>query len=314
LSDLNRKLSDIGIKTKVSAPPPQILALDTSLASTSNSELDQNQKEELVKEFQSHQRRIRQVFTSFITDLKKTFRPFTKSVEAHLLTAYEIQTPMDLSIMQNKIEQNVYELPDDFMNDMRLILSNVIKFNDRDLITKARKLIDSAEEDISLLTSDFRQQCWYFYLFKRSGVIPGSKNDTVTVDESDADIDNNEELEIPATQIVISDEEMDQEKEVDRIQVDVAVPIPNVEPNVELEDYPFSPIEDLPADLQSVIQEEAFHPAKVDGFAEYLALNTASFSVQDLEDISSSIAMQVVQDGKLDISTLRSTLGLDSAQ
>ena len=307
LGDLNRKLSDMGIKPTLSNTVDlHELAIDQNSENFTANWLDVDQKEELLKEYQSHQRRIRQVFTSFITDLKKTFRPFTKSVEAHLLTAYEIQTPMDLSIMQDKIERNVYELPDDFMNDMRLILSNVIKFNDRDLITKARKLIDSAEEDISLLTPDFQQQCWYFYLFKRSGVIPYSKNYASGADgdkDSDSSQCDDEVMEIPATQPP-TDNANHLEK-ASKSSLDDASSILEID-----KEYQLSPIELLPPEPDVELPREVFYPANIEGFSEYLAFNTPSFSVQDLEDLSSAIACQVLQDGRLDISGLKIALNL----
>ena len=53
--------------------------------------------------------------------------------------------------------------------------------------------MDSAQENIQLLTSEFIQQCWYFFLFKRSGVIPSRNSD---INESEDKKDDGGQIDV----------------------------------------------------------------------------------------------------------------------
>jgi hypothetical protein len=111
---------------------------------------------------------------SILDELRKSFRMFTKHFDID-------GDVMDFSIMEFKLNQNEYDTPEDFMTDVRLILTNALILNDSGLVSKARKMVDLALEHTQLLTTEFIDQCWYFYLFKNSQ-IKKKNNDSLVED------------------------------------------------------------------------------------------------------------------------------------
>lgn len=149
---------------------------------------DSAQLQDLLMEYESHKRKLRQVFSAILEDLRKGYRIFTKPLDIHLFPDYEPVEHVDLMIMEDRVHSNRYDLPDGFLRDIELIKTNVLEGTNaripshRDVIAKARKLVDSATENVQLLTQEFIQQCWYFFLFKKSGMLPSSVTRTEEVD------------------------------------------------------------------------------------------------------------------------------------
>ena len=98
------------------------------LAATMNDSplFDEDQMEELIKEYDIHKRKLRQVFAAILDELRKSYRTFTKKMDKNLYPEYDPEEHMDLMIMEDKVHSNCYETPDDFKADVDLIARNII--------------------------------------------------------------------------------------------------------------------------------------------------------------------------------------------
>lgn len=78
---------------------------------------------------------------TFLTKLQsnKHAAPFLRPVDKALVPDYYdvIKDPMDLKTIEEKLENDVYKKPEEFMDDVKLIISNARKYNDQDTVHAA---------------------------------------------------------------------------------------------------------------------------------------------------------------------------------
>lgn len=170
----------------VNSPPELIRALPTitlALETIEEDELTESvltdtQSAHLVKEEEQHRRATRQHLSNINEDLRKSFRLFSKPVY-ELYPNVRIDEPMDLGIVDDKIQQNAYELVNEYLDDINIIVeysqryNNPENINQKDHMVKAKKLGDVAAEHAHLLPPDFLKACKYFYMIRRSNVSIG---------------------------------------------------------------------------------------------------------------------------------------------
>jgi hypothetical protein len=89
-----------------------------------------DQSTDIAQEREKHKLAVRQYFSMIIEDLKKTFKVFARPVDREQNPGYNPEKPMDLGTMEEKIFNNTYQTPDDFISDINLILRNVQMYND----------------------------------------------------------------------------------------------------------------------------------------------------------------------------------------
>ncbi|KAJ3359310.1 hypothetical protein HDU91_004964, partial [Kappamyces sp. JEL0680] len=167
LADLERP--EEHLPDDVCQPSLSLVPAKDSVAAYSETE-----SRELYVEFETHKRKLRQVFSAILADLRKEFKILWKLCDR--VGSYRPQNPMDLARMEDRVQADLLETPDDFLNDIGLVsqTAEAVKHsappNQRESLSRARALADSANEHIHHLAADFVQCCWYFYLFKRSGI------------------------------------------------------------------------------------------------------------------------------------------------
>ncbi|KAI8892293.1 P-loop containing nucleoside triphosphate hydrolase protein [Globomyces pollinis-pini] len=136
--------------------------------------LDLEQHQLLLIEHVSHQRQVRQVFSTIVEDLKKSFKVFAKPIDDKIFPNINSKNVLTLNLIEDSIQSNNYETPEMFVKDIHSILDNLVNdtispnSSQKELIMKAKKLVDDANEHIQLLSKDFHKKCWYFYLFQKS--------------------------------------------------------------------------------------------------------------------------------------------------
>jgi hypothetical protein len=89
-----------------------------------------DQGTDIAHEREKHKLAVRQYFAMIVEDLKKTFKVFARPVDREQNPGYNPETPMDLGTMEEKIFNNTYQTPDDFISDINLIVRNVQMYND----------------------------------------------------------------------------------------------------------------------------------------------------------------------------------------
>jgi hypothetical protein len=154
---------------------PKTLALKKDLGR----KLPAKELEELLTEYKSHQLKLRLVFGEILTILKKQSKALVNIDTFNLLE------------MDQKLAQNKYETPENLLTDIELIKLMC----DQDLKPKAGLLYDQALEQVESLTDEFRDSCWYFYLFKRSNLLHQEYIDSSDTDDSVSD-GGNEDVEV----------------------------------------------------------------------------------------------------------------------
>jgi hypothetical protein len=129
------------VNSKPSCSFASSVAIDERVESI-NQLFDADQLQDLMKEYEIHKRKFRQVFAAILDELRKSYRTFTKVLENNVFPDYQPVEHMDLMIMEDRVHANNYELPQDFMKDINLICANVLQgsnarsTNHRDTIAK----------------------------------------------------------------------------------------------------------------------------------------------------------------------------------
>jgi hypothetical protein len=212
--------------------------------------------------------------------------------------------------------------------------------------------VDSAQEHIQLLTSEFIQQCWYFFLFKRSGALPSQ------VEESGDKKDEDDQIDImsitsekdPLLELeILTEEEKSTVKKLKMSDLDESSCFEStiqenhkdmkkdhlnsfdaellVEENHDMFDEPIQPQsipQDRALDLASPVksQIEAILPQSSSfldiskelnqemksDFVKYASLKTSGYALFELEDLAAALAASCLDNGKLDLSSMKSLL------
>ncbi len=95
--------------------------------------------------------------------------PFRKPVSKKEYPHYFhiITKPVDLSTMRSRAKRNIYRIPESFLNDMRLMADNCLKFNleehpftgmAKDLVSEAEKLLDQKKDQVNQWMNDLQSR------------------------------------------------------------------------------------------------------------------------------------------------------------
>ena len=106
---------------------PEFLPFDEKEKTEDEPLFDSDQLQDLFKEYETHRRKLRQVFSAILEELRKSYKVFTKPLDANAFPDYEPAEHVDLLIMEDRVHANRYELPQDFMKEIDLICSNVLE-------------------------------------------------------------------------------------------------------------------------------------------------------------------------------------------
>lgn len=98
------------------------------------------QKEDLIIEEGQHRRRVRKVLGDINEELRKSFRFFCKPCHEQFPDEV-VANPMDLCIIEDKILANIYEIPTQFIEDLKLLLKNTELFSDPNIVTQKEIII-----------------------------------------------------------------------------------------------------------------------------------------------------------------------------
>ena len=79
------------------------------------------EREELNAEYNLHRRRVRQIFTAIVRDLKKQFRIFARPQQNN------VRIPLDLNDIENRIQQDYYKTPQELLRDIKVISSSILE-------------------------------------------------------------------------------------------------------------------------------------------------------------------------------------------
>jgi hypothetical protein len=141
-------------------------------------------------------------------------------------------------------------------------------------------MVDTASEHLSLLTEEFRQQCWFFYLLKRSGIIPKA-NEEIS-NEQPGHIDAKVLCTDQTENLDVSDEHTSDD-EISATQYPIAI------------DTPQSIFQKDPAPIRQV------DPQVIKEIVEGLVNKSDGYSLHDLEDLGVLVSSVILEhSGSLD--------------
>ncbi|KAJ3287555.1 hypothetical protein HK104_008540 [Borealophlyctis nickersoniae] len=99
-------------------------------------------------------------FHKALTRNGQRFKPFAVPVDPEQFPEYYevIRNPIDLSMMQNGINEHRYQTPEEWLDDIHLLVQNATEFNGRrsDIANKAFELRDEATQYVDSLSSTIR--------------------------------------------------------------------------------------------------------------------------------------------------------------
>ncbi len=94
----------------------------------------------MIKEEEAHRRLTRQYFSNIVEDLRKNFRFFAKPTREQYPDCF-VATPMDLNIIEDNIQDDQYELPKEFLEDVARIVNNAELYNDPNIVNQKEVVI-----------------------------------------------------------------------------------------------------------------------------------------------------------------------------
>jgi hypothetical protein len=112
--------------------PPSEKRIPLKVKGYNSAPIDCTQIQELKAEYSSHQLATRLTFSSILQSLKRDNRSFWK-----LMTSSSVELPfIDLSMMEDKNQDNHYETTDDLLNDIHRIQDYAINAKDEEMVKK----------------------------------------------------------------------------------------------------------------------------------------------------------------------------------
>ncbi|KAI9096177.1 hypothetical protein DFS34DRAFT_661394 [Phlyctochytrium arcticum] len=135
---------------------------------------------------------LKQRLRHFHKEIGKTkYRTFCNPVDIEKYPDYAqvVQKPMDLGLIMGKLDNDEYEVPEDWLADIHLICQNAIDYNEArsDIVHKACELRDDAHTFLQAIPSKYCLNYLQAMLWRRAGAAESDETttqETVTLEET----------------------------------------------------------------------------------------------------------------------------------